>query len=101
MFASDHPEVKEFSEQFKALAGYEASESSSSVYLATLTLLDALNRAGPDAKEEQLRDAIRATNFKTVVGTAAWNKSGDLTEPVIYVGVRKAGKPVTEKRLVL
>ena len=90
--------TRTFTDKFMAANQFEPTDSASGAYLATLALIDALNRVGPDAGGSKLRDAIRATNLKTSVGLAAWDAKGDLKSPVILVGVNKGSTPVILQR---
>jgi branched-chain amino acid transport system substrate-binding protein len=98
-FLAVDPATKDFTDRFVAANSFEPTDSASGAYLATLALADAFVRAGPGSKGPALRDAIRATNLKTAVGTAAWDGHGDLKEPNVLVGINQGGKPVILRRL--
>jgi branched-chain amino acid transport system substrate-binding protein len=71
------PEIKEFKERFKAAFGYEANSFHFSGRDGIYLVMDAMKRAESVTDKEKINDAIRAANFKGLIGTYTFNEKGE------------------------
>lgn len=99
-YSSDDPETIAFTEAFRDEYGVNPDDSAISGYMAMTALLDALERAGPTAAGEVLRDAIRATNLDTGVGNISFDENGDLQHPSALIGIYQDGNRTIVDRVV-
>lgn len=70
------PEIQKFKENFKKEFGYEANSFNYSGYDGIYLLVDAFKRAGTVTDKEKINEAIRASNFKGLIGTYTFNENG-------------------------
>ena len=71
---------------YTEMYGSDPTDVVASTYLAGLVLVDALHRAGPDARGATLRDAIRATELETDIGPVSFTDTGDIVHPRVLIG---------------
>jgi branched-chain amino acid transport system substrate-binding protein len=84
----DEPEVKAWSERFRAKFHEPPEDYSITAYDAALVILDAITRVAAANKEvnrDTIRDAIQTTKLKTLQGEVSFDENGDLASKVISV----------------
>ncbi len=82
------PEVQPWVQRFAKRWGKEPGDYSITSYDAALVVLDAIKRVAASGKpidRHTVRDAIQATNLKTMQGTISFDENGDLETRVISV----------------
>jgi len=99
-FLDVDPAAKPYADRFIAEYGYSMGEEVQG-YFGMTVLLDALTRVGPTFTQEQLRDAIRATDLDTPLGHASYDAKGELKESIVYIGKYENGKRVSIKRVIV
>ena len=84
----ENPEVQPWVQRFQKRWGKFPQDYSITSYDAALVVMDAIRRVAASGKtpdRHNVRDAIQATNLKTLQGTIAFDKYGDLKNKVISV----------------
>jgi branched-chain amino acid transport system substrate-binding protein len=84
----DDPEVKAWSDRFRAKFGEPPEDYSITAYDAALVVLDAIKRvaaSGKDVTRDAVRDAIQSAKLKTLQGEVSFDENGDLTNRIISV----------------
>jgi branched-chain amino acid transport system substrate-binding protein len=74
--------------RFTAKTGRQPSDYSITAYDAAQVVIDAIERvakSGKPVNRENVRDAIQATNLKTLQGTVSFDDNGDIKQRVVAV----------------
>ena len=70
-------EIKEFKEMFNEEFGYEANSFNFSGWDGIHLVVDAFKRAGTVSDTVKINEAIRASNYKGLIGTYTFNEKGE------------------------
>ncbi len=84
----ENPEVQPWVQRFQKRWGKYPQDYSITSYDAALIVMDAIRRVAASGKtpdRHNIRDAIQATNLKTLQGTVSFDQYGDLKNKVISV----------------
>ncbi len=84
----ENPEVQPWVQRFQKRWGKYPQDYSITSYDAALVVMDAIRRVAASGKtpdRHNVRDAIQATNLKTLQGTVSFDQYGDLKNKVISV----------------
>jgi branched-chain amino acid transport system substrate-binding protein len=84
----DNPEVRPWVESFVAKTGKQLAGYSITYYDATQVILDAIKRVGASGKpvnRANVRDAVAATNLKTLQGDISFDANGDMSSKVVSI----------------
>ncbi len=86
---TEDPEVQPWVERFKKrFKGRTPDDYSITSYDAALVIIDAIGRVAKSGKtpdRHNIRDAIQATNLRTLQGTISFDDNGDLVTKVVSV----------------
>lgn len=89
------PKTQEWIIKFKSKYHREPTNYAITSYDAVLVIADAIGRVGKSGKpvtRSNVRDAIQATNLKTLQGPIAYDENGDIKTKVISVYQLEGGK---------
>ena len=84
----ENPEVQPWLKSFQAKFNKVPQDYSITAYDAALVILDAIKRVAATGKtpdRHNVRDAIQASNLKTLQGTISFDKNGDINSRVVSV----------------
>jgi branched-chain amino acid transport system substrate-binding protein len=84
----DDPSVRPWVERFVAKTGKQPADYSITYYDATQVILDAIARVAASGKpinRANVRDAIAATNLKTLQGDISFDANGDVSSKVVSI----------------
>lgn len=84
----ENPEVQPWLKRFQAKYNKVPQDYSITAYDAALVVLDAIKRVAATGKtpdRHNMRDAIQATNLKTLQGTISFDQNGDIKTRVVSV----------------
>lgn len=84
----DNPEAQPWVDRFAKRWGKNPEDYSITSYDAALVIFDAIRRVAASGKpidRHSIRDAIQATNLKTMQGTVSFDQNGDLKTRIISV----------------
>lgn len=79
---SSVPQIKEFSDAYRAEYGEEAHGFAAQSYDGIYVAIDAMKRAGTVSDGKAIRDAIAATDYEGVVGSLNFDDKGQASPPV-------------------
>ena len=85
---TENPAAQPWVKKFAAKYGKQPSDYSITAYDAALVVLDAIKRVAATGKtpdRSNVRDAIQATNLKTLQGTISFDQNGDINSRVVSV----------------
>jgi len=83
-----NPEAQPFVQRFAKAYNKQPSDYSITSYDAALVILDAIKRVAATGKtpdRHNIRDAIQASNLKTLQGTISFDQNGDIKSRVVSV----------------
>ena len=81
-------ELQPWVKRFNAKTGRQPSDYSITAYDAAQVVIDAISRVAKSGKKvdrTSVRDAIQATNLKTLQGTVSFDENGDIKQRVVAV----------------
>ena len=84
----DNPEIQPWVQKFQKKYNKVPQDYSITAYDAALVILDAIKRVaakGQVPNRHNVRDAIQASNLKTLQGTVAFDQNGDIKSRVVSV----------------
>ncbi len=82
------PAAAEFVKKYQAKYSKVPDDYSITAYDGTLVILDAIKRVATSGKpinRDNVRDAIQATNLKTLQGTVSFDENGDIKDRTVSV----------------
>jgi branched-chain amino acid transport system substrate-binding protein len=84
----ENPEAQQFVQAFQKKFNKVPQDYSITAYDAALVIMDAIKRVAATGKtpdRHNVRDAIQASNLKTMQGTISFDKNGDINSRVVSV----------------
>ena len=84
----DEPSVRPWLDRFVAKTGKQPADYSITYYDAMQVILDAIGRvanSGKPVNRANVRDAIQATNLKTLQGDIAFDSNGDMKSKIVSI----------------
>ena len=86
------PQLQDFAKAYKTVFKEDPGPYSAYGYMEAQVVIDGLKAAGTKPTRETVAAAIAKSDFDSLVGHVAFDKSGELKQPFIFLYVVKAGK---------